>query len=119
MVLPTSNKRTVLMLVLVFSFSMAQVSSSRRARIYIVFTEEVHGVDPQVHYTKALAAVLGSETAAKKALRYTYRYAATGFAAELTPDQVARLLKQPGILSAFPSKTSKLDPGSEPNVVPN
>ncbi|KAL9270761.1 hypothetical protein AKJ16_DCAP20845, partial [Drosera capensis] len=63
-----------------------------KAAVYIVYTEQpLEGVDAETHHLRTLSSVLGSEEAAKDALIYVYKTAATGFSAKLTPEQVAEL----------------------------
>ncbi|KAJ0923208.1 putative peptidase S8 propeptide/proteinase inhibitor I9 [Helianthus annuus] len=49
-----------------------------------------------------------SEEAAKGALLYTYKHAACGFSAKLTPKQVEQLSKQPGVLQVVKDGTMRL-----------
>lgn len=52
--------------------------------------------------------LIDSEEAAKGALLYTYKHAACGFSAKLTPEQVEDLSKQPGVLQVVESRTVQL-----------
>lgn len=52
-----------------------------------------------------------SEEAAKEALIYSYKHAASGFSAKLTAEQVSELSKQPGVLQVVPSQTVQLHTG--------
>ncbi|KAG5233230.1 subtilisin protease [Salix suchowensis] len=51
------------------------------------------------------------EDAAKEALIYSYKTAASGFSAKLTPEQVEQISKLPGVLQVVPSKTLQLHTG--------
>ncbi|KAL0304858.1 UNVERIFIED_CONTAM: Subtilisin-like protease SBT3.17 [Sesamum angustifolium] len=99
---------------LLFSFlipSMAVDSSSSDAQVHIVYVEKPEAQDPEAFHIQTLTAVLGSEDAAKQALVYSYKHAASGFSAKLTPDQVSALSKQPGVLQVVPSRTLRLHSG--------
>ncbi|KAL3634722.1 hypothetical protein CASFOL_021776 [Castilleja foliolosa] len=106
-ILPTQ----IFLLLLISIPSMAADSSSPETKVYIVYTERHEGLEPEVHHTKTLASVFGSEDAAKEALVYSYKNAASGFSAKLTPDQVTQLSKQPGVLQVVESQTLHLHSG--------
>ncbi|XP_008783407.1 subtilisin-like protease SBT3.11 [Phoenix dactylifera] len=84
------------------------------ATVRIVYTDVPEGEDPEAFDLRSLAAVLGSEQAAKEAVIYHYKEAASGFAANLTSKQAEELSKQPGVLQVVPSRTLQLH---EPDTV--
>ncbi|XP_043703716.1 subtilisin-like protease SBT3.11 [Telopea speciosissima] len=86
-------------------------SSSKGAAVHIVYTEQPEGEEPEAFHLKTLSSVLGSEEAAKESLIYSYKTAASGFSAKLTPEQVAEISKQPGVLQVVPSRTYQLHSG--------
>ncbi|XWS21908.1 hypothetical protein CRYUN_Cryun30bG0096300 [Craigia yunnanensis] len=83
-------------------------SSSSSSSVHIVYTEKPQDEQPEAYHIRTLASVLGSEEAAKEALIYSYKTAASGFSAKLTPEQVAEMSKQPGVLQVVPSRTVQL-----------
>ncbi|GAB4861438.1 hypothetical protein Ancab_036640 [Ancistrocladus abbreviatus] len=88
-------------------------STQPSSAVYIVYTEPPpEGVDPDCHHLRTLASVFRSEEAAKDSLLYTYKTAATGFSAKLTPEQVSELSKKPGVLQVVPSRTLQLHSGA-------
>ncbi|KAH1032278.1 hypothetical protein J1N35_044452 [Gossypium stocksii] len=81
------------------------------AAVHIVYTERPQDEQPEAYHIRTLSNVLGSEEAAKEALIYSYKTAASGFSAKLTPQQVAEISKQPGVLQVVPSRTLQLHSG--------
>uniref|UniRef100_A0A0E0LJX8 Inhibitor I9 domain-containing protein n=1 Tax=Oryza punctata TaxID=4537 RepID=A0A0E0LJX8_ORYPU len=76
-----------------------QDGQKRAAGVYIVIVQPpADGADTIAYHTGILAAALGSEERAKEALLYSYRTVASGFAAKLTPPELAALQKHPAVL---------------------
>ncbi|CAA0818465.1 Proteinase inhibitor- propeptide [Striga hermonthica] len=105
------SQLSLLVLFLILIPSMADTSSPSEAQVHIVYTERPEGLESEAYHIKTLASVLGSEDAAKDALLYSYKHAASGFSAKLTPDQVSQISKQPGVLQVVKSETLQLHSG--------
>ncbi|XP_011622336.1 subtilisin-like protease SBT3.10 isoform X2 [Amborella trichopoda] len=69
----------------------SQGSSVKEAKVQIVFMERYPQVIEVQQHLRALASILGSEEAARKAIIYTYKNTINGFSAMLTDSQVAAL----------------------------
>ncbi|KAF1884646.1 hypothetical protein Lal_00028529 [Lupinus albus] len=96
---------------------VASLTSSAPA-VNIVYTEKPEGEDPELYYIRILSPVLGSEEAAKESLDYSYKNAASGFSAKLTPQQVVEISNQPGVLKVVQSTILQIHSGgSRPGSV--
>ncbi|KAI3689043.1 hypothetical protein L2E82_46991 [Cichorium intybus] len=120
MALRSLQSSSIISLSLIFiisiSSSMAETDSSvsapLEAAVHIVYTERPQHEELEIYHLRTLSSVLGSEEAAKGALLYTYKHAACGFSAKLTPEQVEEISKQPGVLQVTESRTYKLHESS-------
>lgn len=112
-------KRVLLLLltfVVVISTVMAnvrheeeQTKETGKGSVQIVYMDRAVGEDdPEATHVKTLAAVLGSEEEARKAILYSYKHTVNGFSAKLTPEQVDSLSKLPGVVKVVPSGTYQL-----------
>uniref|UniRef100_A0A7N2KVT2 Inhibitor I9 domain-containing protein n=1 Tax=Quercus lobata TaxID=97700 RepID=A0A7N2KVT2_QUELO len=104
-------------------------SSESESAVHIVYVERPQDMEPEAFHIQTLASVLGSEEAAKEALIYSYKTAASGFSAKLTPQQVSLIASAtkvvvevtitlcfsteelPGVLQVVPSRTLQLHSG--------
>lgn len=86
-----------------------QTKVNDKGTVQIVYMDRAAGEDdPEATHVKTLAAVLGSEEEARKAILYSYKHTVNGFSAKLTPEQVDSLSKQPGVVKVVPSGTYHL-----------
>ncbi|XP_050214795.1 subtilisin-like protease SBT3.10 [Mercurialis annua] len=111
-----SSPSLILLLIFVISIicqinMSVSASDSSKPAVQIVYTERPQDEEPEAYHMRTLASVLGSEDAAKEALVYSYKTAASGFSCKLTPEQVDQMSKQPGVLQVVPSKTVQLHSG--------
>ncbi|KAJ8506785.1 hypothetical protein OPV22_007671 [Ensete ventricosum] len=96
---------------------MAEATTKpEEATVQIVYVERPETEEPETFHIRTLAAVLGSEEAAKDAVIYHYKHASSGFSAKLTQSQVEQLSRQPGVLQVIPSRTYNLH-GSRAGVM--
>ncbi|ESQ28011.1 hypothetical protein EUTSA_v10019318mg [Eutrema salsugineum] len=104
------NLITVVFLSLLALIVMAESTGETpsEAKVHIIYTEKPTDEEPKDYHLRTLSSALGSDEAAKDALIYSYKEAASGFSAKLTPEQVAEISKQPGVLQVVPSQTYQL-----------
>ncbi|WVZ62908.1 hypothetical protein U9M48_012599 [Paspalum notatum var. saurae] len=93
----------LLALVFVSAAAPSKQHGQQQAGVYMVMVRApAPGVDCDAYHMRILAAAVGSMARAKEALIYSYKLAASGFAAKLTPAQVAALQRNPAVLQALP-----------------
>ncbi|GAV73959.1 Inhibitor_I9 domain-containing protein [Cephalotus follicularis] len=107
------SSRVLLLSLIAITITMGESvnKSSSESAVHIIYTEKPQDEEPEAYHIRTLASVLGSEEAAKEALLYSYKHAASGFSAKLTPQQVAEISRQPGVLQVVPSSTLQLHSG--------
>uniref|UniRef100_A0A0E0EAN4 Inhibitor I9 domain-containing protein n=1 Tax=Oryza meridionalis TaxID=40149 RepID=A0A0E0EAN4_9ORYZ len=103
----SATTATVLLLLTLLGVAAVggQDGQKRAAGVYIVIVQPpADGADTVAYHTCILAAALGSEERAKEALLYSYRTVASGFAAKLTPPELAALQEHPAVLQVRPDQ---------------
>ncbi|KAF5180059.1 subtilisin-like protease SBT3.17 [Thalictrum thalictroides] len=70
---------------------VGDATAAATAEVHIVYVEKPQGEEPEACHLRTLTSVLGSEEAAKDAILYSYKSAASGFSAKLTPQQVSQI----------------------------
>ncbi|KAK2630841.1 hypothetical protein QOZ80_UnG0722210 [Eleusine coracana subsp. coracana] len=89
----------------------------RSACVYIVTVRPpATGVNSEWYQMHILATALGSEERARQALLYSYKTVMSGFAAKLTPAQLAALKKHPDVLQALPEVKYSLHGDNNINI---
>eukprot|EP01018_Ginkgo_biloba_P039606 Gb_08795 [translate_table: standard] len=102
-------------LLITIAMATATAMAEPEGTVQIVYMEKSADDAPdglEATHIQTLASVLGSEEAAKNAILYSYKHAANGFSAKLTPKQVDDLSKQPGVLQIVPSRSYQLHTGT-------
>ncbi|CAN6213874.1 unnamed protein product [Urochloa humidicola] len=103
---PRAAAAAFFLLVLLASAAAATAAGrdhGQPASVYMVMVRPpAQGVDCEAYQMHILATALGSEARAKAALVYSYKTVVSGFAAKLTPAQVAAVQKHPDVLQALP-----------------
>ncbi|CAM0876461.1 unnamed protein product [Alopecurus aequalis] len=84
--------------------------------VYIVTVKPpASGVDSRAYHIGILTAVVGSKEKVEAVLVYSYTTVLSGFAAKLTPAQVAALRTHPDVIEAVPDVEHSADDPSNLN----
>ncbi|CAN6203726.1 unnamed protein product [Urochloa humidicola] len=100
---PAAAAAFLLVLLASAAAAVHEVHHGQPASVYMVMVRPpAQGVDCEAYQMHILATALGSEARAKAALVYSYKTVVSGFAAKLTPAQLAAVQKHPDVLQALP-----------------
>eukprot|EP00252_Welwitschia_mirabilis_P014723 TRINITY_DN3255_c0_g1_i1.p1 TRINITY_DN3255_c0_g1~~TRINITY_DN3255_c0_g1_i1.p1 ORF type:complete len:125 (-),score=16.99 TRINITY_DN3255_c0_g1_i1:290-664(-) len=91
----------------------AMAEGDSKSSVYIVYlaNSPPENAEYETFHLQTLSSVFSTPEEAREALLYSYKSTINGFSAKLTPEQVDRLSKQPGVLQVMPSQVYHLHGG--------